>query len=101
MILEDDGESEKSVLNLYFRGNCAFDSCFDHNPAKLDWLKESSWRDLSAMVRSDEDFLKIKEALMECPELFKLWFDLEEPKKCGPPEIHLSIMKTPCFIRVF
>lgn len=53
------------------------------------------------MARSDKGLLKIKEALVECPDCFEPWFDLEEPEKCEPPEKDLSLMKKFCFVHAF
>ena len=79
MIMDGDGELNKTELDFFLKGNTSLDAVTKEKP--YAWLSSNGWKDLQRLVTIGAEYTKIVTDLEQNGKEWKDWYDLECPEQ--------------------
>lgn len=83
MIMDGDGDLNKTELDFFLKGNTSLDAVAKEKP--FVWMSSNGWKDLQRLVTMGPAWANIVTDIEGNGKDWKEWYDLEAPEQTNIP----------------
>jgi len=83
MIMDGEGELNKTELDFFLKGNTSLEAGGKQNP--FNWMSNNGWKDLQRLINLGAVWTNLMTDIENNERIWKEWYDIEAPEQTNIP----------------